>query len=222
MKEIVQSSFAPEIKTLSEYDSKRLLAAYGIPVVKELVVEALAKAVAAAPEIGFPVVLKAVAPEIIHKTELNLVELNLNTEAELQAAGERLLQRVPLGTKLLVQQMVKGKRELMLGLSRDPQFGPCVTFGLGGIFAEVLQDVALRVAPFDLTEARKMIEETKARKILGQYRGMAAVDLELLCEMLVGLGRLGLEQLQVKEVDINPIIISGSQPVAVDALVILM
>ncbi len=222
MKEIVQSSFAPEIKTLSEYDSKRLLAAYGIPVVKELVVEALAKAVAAAQEIGFPVVLKAVAPEIIHKTELNLVELNLNTEAELQAAGERLLQRVPLGTKLLVQQMVKGKRELMLGLSRDPQFGPCVTFGLGGIFAEVLQDVALRVAPFDLTEARKMIEETKARKILGQYRGMAAVDLELLCEMLVGLGRLGLEQLQVKEVDINPIIISGSQPVAVDALVILM
>lgn len=219
--ELSQLQLKPGTKTLSEYDSKRLLSAYGIPVVKELLATTSDEAIGAAREIGFPVVLKAVAPEITHKTELNLVELNLATEAEVRAAGERLLGRVPLGTPLLVQQMIKGKRELMLGLSRDPQFGPCVTFGLGGIFAEVIEDVALRVAPFDLSEARALVEETKALKILGRFRGMEAVDLDFLCKMLVGLGRLGQEQPQVKEVDINPVIIAGSQPVAVDALVVL-
>jgi acetyl-CoA synthetase (ADP-forming) len=117
--------------------------------------------------------------------------------------------------------MVQGVRELMIGLTRDAQFGPCVTFGLGGIFTEILKDISLRVAPITKQDALEMIEEVRGGHLLGAYRGMPAADISTLVEILVRVGEMGMEQPRIKEIDINPIIVSGTKPVAVDALVVL-
>ncbi len=125
------------------------------------------------------------------------------------------------GNTILVQEMVKGQRELVVGLNRDPQFGPCVMFGLGGIFTEILKDIAFRIAPIEKREALEMMQDIKAKKILEPIRGMPAADKGLLADMLMTVGRIGLELEMIKEIDINPVIISADKPVAVDALVIL-
>jgi len=122
---------------------------------------------------------------------------------------------------VLVQEMVKGKRELVAGLTRDAQFGPCVMFGLGGIFTEILKDISFRVAPLEKRDALEMMQEIKGHKILNSIRGMDAADLNILADILVALGRIGLENENIKEIDINPLILSGGKPVAVDALVVL-
>jgi acetate---CoA ligase (ADP-forming) subunit beta len=122
---------------------------------------------------------------------------------------------------ILVQEMVKGSRELVVGMIRDAQFGPCVMFGLGGIFTEVLKDVSFRIAPLEKRDALEMAAEIKSAKILGAFRGMPPVDMDLLVSMLINMGKLGLDLDAVKEVDVNPLIVSGNRPVAVDALVVL-
>ena len=122
---------------------------------------------------------------------------------------------------VLVQEMIKGKRELVAGLTRDAQFGPCVMFGLGGIFTEILKDISFRVAPLEKLDAMEMMQEIKGHKILDSIRGMDAADLNILADILIALGRIGLENENIKEIDINPLILSGGKPVAVDALVVL-
>jgi len=122
---------------------------------------------------------------------------------------------------VLVQEMIKGQRELVVGLTRDPQFGPCVMFGLGGIFTEILKDISFRVAPLEKHDALEMMREIKGHKILDAVRGMPAADIDALADILIAVGRIGLENDDVKEIDINPLILQGSKPVAVDALVVL-
>jgi acetyl-CoA synthetase (ADP-forming) len=122
---------------------------------------------------------------------------------------------------VLVQEMVKGPRELVVGLTRDPQFGPCVMFGLGGIFTEILKDISFRVAPLEKRDALEMMQEIKGHKILEAVRGMEAADLDMFSQILINVGQIGMEHEKVKEIDINPVIISGNKPVAVDALVVL-
>jgi acetyl-CoA synthetase (ADP-forming) len=122
---------------------------------------------------------------------------------------------------VLVQEMISGPRELMVGLTRDAQFGPCVMFGLGGIFTEVLHDVALRVAPLDKLDALDMMQEIRGRRMLDAVRGMPPADMDSLTDILIRVGSIGLEQAAVKEIDINPIILSANGPVAVDALIVL-
>jgi acyl-CoA synthetase (NDP forming) len=117
--------------------------------------------------------------------------------------------------------MIKGPRELVAGMTRDPQFGPCVMFGLGGIFTEILKDIAFRVAPLERQDALDMTQEIKAHKILGAVRGMPAADLDLLCDILVRVGEIGMQNQSIQEIDINPLILSGAKPVAVDALIVL-
>jgi acetyl-CoA synthetase (ADP-forming) len=117
--------------------------------------------------------------------------------------------------------MVKGDRELMVGLTRDPQFGPCVMFGLGGIFTEILEDVSFRMAPLTANDALAMMSEIRGSKILRATRGMPAVDQNRMAEILVNIGRMGLEHERIKELDINPLKIRDGQPVAVDALIVL-
>jgi acetyl-CoA synthetase (ADP-forming) len=117
--------------------------------------------------------------------------------------------------------MVKGSRELVIGMIRDAQFGPCVMFGLGGIFTEVLKDVSFRIAPLERRDALEMAREIKGAPVLGPFRGMPPVDMDLLVSLLINAGKLGLELETVKEVDVNPLIIAGNRPVAVDALVVL-
>jgi acetyl-CoA synthetase (ADP-forming) len=117
--------------------------------------------------------------------------------------------------------MVAAKRELMAGMTRDPQFGPCVMFGLGGIFTEALDDVVFRMAPLSAGDAAHMMDDIRAKALLGAVRGMPPVDRDALADILVNLGRIGMDNEAVKEIDINPILIADGKPVAVDALVVL-
>jgi acetyl-CoA synthetase (ADP-forming) len=207
---------------LSEYDSKKLLRAYGVPTVDEALTNDPDDAVARAVEIGFPVAVKLCAAGIAHKTERNLVRLGLADTSSVHAAAVSLLTRrrpEEADAKLLVQKMVTGRRELIIGLVRDRQFGPCVMLGLGGILAEVMSDVVFRVAPLSSRDALQMMEDLRGAHLLGPFRGEAAVDRNALAEILVGIGQLGIDCPDVRSVDVNPLIVCGAAPVAVDALV---
>ncbi|MBN2568095.1 MAG: acetate--CoA ligase family protein [Deltaproteobacteria bacterium] len=220
--EILKTARENKQRTLSEYESKLILAEYGIPVVSETIVSSWDEARKSASEIGYPVVLKVCSPEVTHKTEQKLIEINLRDERDLETAFKRLYEQAQnIKGEILVQKMITGARELVIGLIRDPQFGPCVMFGLGGIFTEILHDVSFRVAPFGMQDAMEIMEEIKAKSILNAIRGMDAVDRNVLGKSLVALGNIGLEHESVKEIDVNPMIVHGSKPVAVDALVVL-
>ena len=215
-------SIVNERSALSEYESKQFLSSYKIPVTREIQVTNKVSLIEAAKIIGYPIVLKGCSPDILHKTEKNLISVNIRNEDEALIAFRKISSRMN-GTEssILVQEMVKGKQELVVGLINDPHFGQCVMFGLGGIFAEILKDVSFRVAPLDLCDALEMINEIKGVKILGAVRGMEAVDMNILTDILITIGKIGMENEAIKEIDINPLIISGNKPVAVDALVVL-
>ncbi|MEA3437581.1 MAG: acetate--CoA ligase family protein [Thermodesulfobacteriota bacterium] len=207
---------------LSEFESKQLLASYGIPVTREALVENEENLIKTACDIGYPVVIKACSPTISHKTEKGLIRVDIRNDDEAKVAFNKIIAGMNGNEKtVLVQEMIKGKRELVAGLTRDSQFGPCVMFGLGGIFAEILKDISFRVAPLEKLDALEMMQEIKGHKILDSIRGMKAADLNILADILIALGRIGLENENIKEIDINPLILSGGKPVAVDALVVL-
>jgi len=220
--DIIKKALEKGQTTLSEHESKELLRAYGIRVTREIEASEPDAFLNAVRDIGFPLVIKACGPKLSHKTERGLVRVDVRTEQEATKAFEEIMNEVRAdGGSVLVQEMVKGARELVVGLTRDPQFGPCVMFGLGGIFTEILKDVSFRVAPIEKRDATEMMQEIKARKILEAVRGMPAADLDELAEILIKVGNIGVEHEQVKEIDINPLILAGSKPVAVDALVVL-
>jgi len=208
---------------LSEHDSKRVLRAYGVPVTRETLVRTPSEAAAAANRIGYPVALKASLPGEAHKTERGLVALGLDGERALRAALGTLRARAGAGFRgeFLVQEMVRGSRELVLGMVRDPQFGPCVMFGLGGIFAEILGDVVFRVAPLGRADAAEMLGAIRGRRILEAVRGLRAVDRRALGRSLIAVGRIGLDYPDIAAVDVNPLIVRDASPVAVDALIVL-
>jgi succinyl-CoA synthetase beta subunit len=209
-------------RTLTEYEAKMILGHRGIPVVRERLAYNQEQCRAAINEIGLPLVMKGCAPEISHKSELGMVMLDIQSEGEAEAAFEKIMKAMPAKTPaVLIQEMVKGKRELVVGLVRDAQFGPTVMFGLGGIFTEILSDVVFRLAPFDKQEALNLIEEIKGRKILDAVRGMEAVDRSLLAHILVSVGEMAVEYPDIMEIDINPFVVSGRIPIAVDALIVL-
>jgi acetate---CoA ligase (ADP-forming) subunit beta len=219
---IVEKALRKGRKTLSEYESKDFLKSYGIPVTREILVQTREECMKAAHAIGYPLVLKGCSPHLAHKTEKGLVRLDIRSEQELILAFDDLTSRMEGNEKsILVQEMIKGTRELVAGMTRDPQFGPCVMFGLGGIFTEILKDIVFRVAPLEKQDALDMTKEIKANKILGAVRGMPAADLDLLCDILVKVGEIGMENEFIQEIDINPLILSGAKPVAVDALIVL-
>lgn len=207
---------------LSEYDSKCLLRDYGITTVNESLASDAVEAAARAREIGFPVALKLCAAGIAHKTERNLVRLGLDGEEAVRAAARELLSRrrpEESDAHLLVQKMVGGRRELIVGLTRDRQFGPCVMLGAGGILAEVMRSIVFRVAPLSRFDAFEMMEDLNLPHLLGPFRGEPPVDREALAAVVMGVGRLGMERPEVVSVDVNPLIVCDSIPVAVDALV---
>ena len=207
---------------LSEYESKLLLASYQIPVTAEKLVDNADDLHAAAGEIGYPLVIKGCSASIAHKTEKNLIRVDIRSEDEALTAFDNIMAAMDGDDKaVLVQQMIRGQRELVVGMTRDPQFGPCVMFGLGGIFTEVLRDTAFRVAPLEKQDAMEMMQDIRGHKILDSVRGMPAADKDMLADMLITVGRIGIENEMIKEIDINPVIIAGDKPVAVDALVVL-
>ena len=210
-------------RTLSEHASKELIARHGVPVAREELASDASSAAAAAARIGFPVVVKLCGDAIAHKTERDLVRLGLASADAVRAGADELLakQRPEDGAvQLLVAEMVRGKRELIAGLVRDAQFGPCVLLGLGGIAAEALSDVAFAAAPLTRAEAKGLIAQLRSAALYTKpWRGEPALDLETLADVLVGLGKLGLDRPDVASVDLNPLLIANGRPIAVDALV---
>jgi acyl-CoA synthetase (NDP forming) len=208
--------------TLSEHDSKQVVAEYGVPVTAEQIVDTESEAVTAAAAIGYPVVLKASGAAMIHKTEMNLVHLDLRSEQEVRAAYQRLRSESEVEVdEVLVQQMVTGERELVVGMTRDPQFGPCVMLGLGGIFTEVLRDTAFRIAPLGRRDAMNMMDEIRGSRLLDAVRGMPPVDRDALADILIAVGKMAMDHDVISEVDINPLKFIDGKPVAVDALIAL-
>ncbi|MEJ2286000.1 MAG: acetate--CoA ligase family protein [Desulfobacterales bacterium] len=208
---------------LSEYESKQILASYNLPVTRETLVNSPEDLLKAADHIGYPLVIKGCSSNIAHKTEKGLIRVDVRNDEEAMTAFREISAAMNGASDgaVLVQQLISGKRELVVGLTRDAQFGPCVMFGLGGIFTEVLKDTVFRVAPLEKRDALEMMQEIKAARILEAIRGMAAADQNLLAEMLITMGRIGIENNAIKEIDINPVIISNGKPIAVDALVVL-
>jgi acetyl-CoA synthetase (ADP-forming) len=219
--DIIAHAVARGDRALSEYDAKRLLRAYGIPVTREGLAADLAAAIALADELGGPVAMKGCHPTLLHKTEADLVRLGVQGRDAVARAFDDLTRRLPSGGQVLVQEMVRGKRELMLGLTRDAQFGACVSVGIGGIFAETLGDVVFRLVPINRVEALAMLDELELLALLGEVRGEPPADRDALAAALVALGRIGQAHPEIQEIDINPLIIAGSEPIAVDALTIL-
>ncbi|BBO88065.1 acetate--CoA ligase family protein [Desulfosarcina ovata] len=219
--DVIEIAISNGQSSLSEYESKQILSAYQIPVVKEILVDNYKDFLNALEETGYPLVLKGCSFQMTHKTERNLIKLDLRNENEATQAYNEIIGGMDGKKTVLVQEMVKGTRELVMGLTRDPQFGPIVMFGLGGIFTEILKDVSFRLAPLEKSDALDMMREIKGHKILEAVRGMVKVDIDILADILINVGKIGLENEKIKEIDINPLIISGSKPIAVDALMIL-
>ncbi len=219
--EIISRAIETGQKALSEYESKQLLASYSIPVTREILIKDKHELFAAAGKIEYPLVLKGCSSDIAHKTEKGVIRVDIRNKIECEIAYNSIFKAMNGEGTILVQEMIKGERELVVGMTRDPQFGPCVMFGLGGIFTEILKDVSFRVAPLDKKDAMEMMQDISGHKILDAVRGLKSVDKKLLADILVKVGQIGLENSQIKEIDINPLIISGSKPIAVDALVVL-
>jgi succinyl-CoA synthetase beta subunit len=219
---IIEDAIKRGANNLSEFESKQILSAYGIPVTCEKTAKTLEEAVSVANSIGYPIVLKASGENLQHKTELDLIRLDLKDESQVRLAYKELLSEstIPI-TEVLIQQMLRGNRELMAGLKRDSQFGPCVVFGLGGVLAEILEDVSIRVAPITTFDAMDMMENIRGKKILESFRGKPPVNRKALAELLIAIGKIGLENDAVGEIDINPIKLIEGRPVAVDALIVL-
>ncbi len=219
---IIEKALRQGRKTLSEYESKQVLAAYDIPVTREVLVKDKTGLDKAIKKIGFPLVMKGCSADIAHKTEKGLIHVDIRTSTDAKKAFREIMAGMEgFEGGVLMQEMIKGRRELVMGLTRDPQFGPCVMFGLGGIFTEILQDISFRHAPLEARDAREMMQEIRGHKILDAVRGMEAADKQRLTGMLINIGRIGLEIPEVSEIDLNPVILSGANPVVVDALVIL-
>ncbi|HEU5081782.1 MAG TPA: acetate--CoA ligase family protein [Acidimicrobiales bacterium] len=209
--------------TLSEADSKALLASHGLPVAGERQVHGADEAASAADELGYPVVCKLGGDAIAHKTERGLVRLNLGDAAAVRAAAADLLAAARPedgNVHVLVAPMVKGNRELIAGLHLDPQFGMTVMLGVGGILAEAVADVTFRLAPLTEADAFDMIDSLDTQALLGAFRGEAAVDREALAATLLALSRAAEADPRIVGADLNPLIVTADgTPVAVDALV---
>ncbi len=209
--------------TLNEHQAKQLLKAYHIPVVEEVVALDTLQALEAAKKIGYPVVLKALGAEFQHKTEKGLVHLDLQDAAAVRQAAQLIRQDTDENLQgLLVQSYIQGRREWMAGMFRDPQFGPVILVGLGGILAEALDDVAMALAPLTRADAMQMLSRISARRLLDDFRGEQAVDRQSLIDILMALSQLSVDHPLVSEVDINPLRVTpDGRLVAVDALAIL-
>jgi acyl-CoA synthetase (NDP forming) len=213
---------------LDEVASKKLLRAYGIPVSKEEIARTAAEAVKIAGKIGFPVVAKVVSAEILHKSDISGVLLNLNNAAEVRAAFNQITARVkklknkPKVDGILIAQQVKAQLELVIGASLDAEMGPVVLFGTGGVDIELLKDVALAGAPLDAAEAKALIGRTKAGVKLRGYRGKPALHQASAVKALVGLSNLMADAgNRIASIDVNPFLINERTGVAVDALIVL-
>ncbi len=222
---IVDRHIRRNMREVGEMESKEILEAYGFVTPKGTIATTAEQAANIADQLGYPVVMKIWSPDIIHKSDVGGVRVGISSRREVMDAFDLMMYRIPqkqpdaaiLG--VLVQEMVKKGQEVILGMNRDPRFGPLMMFGMGGIFVEVLKDVAFYLAPLTNDEARQMLASTKTYQLLKGARGQEGVDLDGIAEALQRLSQLVTEFPQIQEMDINPFVVGppGMTPIAVDA-----
>jgi len=211
-----------KVKVLTVDESLKFIKKYKIPVAEHKLVKNIESAVEFAEKIGFPVVLKAISPQLIHKTEAKGIILDIKNRVEL----ERMYRKLLTDTRrfriegVLVQKMIEGGREVIVGGKKDSQFGQVLMFGGGGVLTEVLEDVSFRVCPISKRDAQEMIEETKYYKVLKGYRGKMC-DIEALKDILLKTSKLLEENQEIVELDINPVMVLKKGAVAVDARIVI-
>ncbi|MCK4470318.1 MAG: acetate--CoA ligase family protein, partial [Anaerolineae bacterium] len=200
-------------QTIGDAEARDIMQAYGIRIPASKLATSAEEAVEFAEEIGYPLVMKIASPDILHKTDIGGVKLNLNSHEDVRDAFDLLVFRATRHMPdaeiwgCLVQQQVRGGKEIILGMSRDPQFGPLLLFGLGGIYVEALKDVTFRVAPIDEREARDMISEIRAYSLLRGVRGEAPSDMQAIVDTLLRVSQLVTDFPEIAELDINPLIV---------------
>jgi Acyl-CoA synthetase (NDP forming) len=214
-------------KYLLEPEAKIVCMEYGIPVTRFKVALTQDEASGFADQIGYPVVLKIVSPDILHKWDLGGVILNLKNTNDVKNAYDKILENAKRHKPdakivgVLVQEMAPSSTEVIVGSIKDPQFGPALMFGLGGVFVEVLKDVTFRIAPITETDAREMMTEVKGYPILKGYRGQPPADIDAIVEILMNTSRLVIDHMEIKELDLNPIMVYENGAKTVDARIIL-
>jgi acetyltransferase len=215
--------------SIGDTEARQVMEAYGLPVPQSRLASTAEEAVRFAEEIGFPVVIKIASPDILHKTDIGGIKLDLRTPADVRDAFDLLTYRAMRYMPdaelwgCQVQEMVGGGREVILGMNRDPQFGPLMMFGLGGIYVEALRDVTFRIAPFSRDEARAMLTEIRAVNLLRGVRGEPPADLEAIEDVLLRLSQLVIDFPEIVEMDINPLIVfeKGQGAMGVDMRLVL-
>jgi acetyl-CoA synthetase (ADP-forming) len=224
---ILSQAYKEGRKSLLETEAKTVCMEYGIPVTKFELAKNEAEAVSLADRMGYPVVLKIVSPDIIHKSDVGGVMVDLKDASSVRNAYNQILNNVKKHdakariTGMLVQEMAPSSTEVIVGAIKDPQFGPAVMFGLGGIFVEVLKDVTFRIAPITEDEACEMVSEVKAYPLLKGYRNTPPADLEAIAKILLNTSRLVTDHSEIKELDLNPIMVYEKGAKTVDARIIL-
>ena len=212
---------------LTEFESKKILKQAGISVVETKLAKTQKEAVSLSQKMGFPIALKIASPEVIHKSDSGGVKLSLNNVSEVKKAYDEILKKVKKQYPdavihgVSVQKMVRPGTEVIVGVSKDPQFGPVIMFGLGGIFVELLKDVTFRVIPVEQRDAREMIKEVKGYPLLQGYRGKESANISALVEVILKISKLIEENPHIKELELNPIFVYREKAVGVDARIIL-
>jgi acyl-CoA synthetase (NDP forming) len=212
---------------LTEVESKKFLKKAGIPVIEAKLARSKKEAISISKEMGFPVVLKINSPDVVHKSDSGGVKLGLANATQVGKAYSEIISSVkqvypkPQIQGVSVQPMASPGVEVIVGMSKDPQFGPVIMFGLGGILVEVLKDVSFRIVPLTERDAREMIKEIKGYPILEGYRGQKPASIPKLEKLIVKVSQFIEKNPQIKELDLNPIFAYPDKAVAVDARIIL-
>ena len=212
---------------LTEFESKKILKQAGISVVETKLAKTQKEAVSLSQKMGYPVALKITSPDVIHKSDSGGVKLSLNNTSDVKKAYDEILKRVKKQYPdavihgVGVQKMVRPGTEVIVGSSKDPQFGPVIMFGLGGIFVELLKDVSFRIIPLERKDALEMIKEIKGYPLLQGYRGKDPANISALVEIILKISKLIEENPNIKELELNPIFVYRDRAVGVDARIIL-
>lgn len=226
-RDIIQNALQNKRYKLLEPESKELIAAFGITTARHTVTASVKEAIRAATSIGYPIVLKIVSPDISHKTDVGGVKVGIRDDAGVKIAYEEIMKNVNIKKPdariegILVEEMATPSTEVIVGGLRDPQFGPAVMFGLGGIFVEIYKDVSFRIAPLEEYEALDMIHEIKGSKILKGFRNTEVLDITSLAQTIIKVSNIMVSLEEIKEIDLNPVLVYPKGVKAVDARIIL-
>ncbi|GAB4310255.1 MAG: acetate--CoA ligase family protein [Promethearchaeota archaeon] len=221
--EILRNARASGTKVLTEYESKRVLEAAGLPVTRQALAKNKEEALRAAAEIGYPVVLKLMAADVVHKSDVGAVKLGLSDERAVAEAYDALVAIPTSGQKAVsVQEMAAPPvAEVIVGTTTDAQFGPAIMFGIGGILVEIIKDVSFRIAPITEFDADEMIHEIKGFPVLDGYRGRPKADLDALKKLLMDISELVVEHEEIDQMDLNPVFAYADGVKVVDARIVL-